>query len=593
MQAHSEFDQPALELFTPGQFNQLPSVLTVPSSPIVLFVNPGQLLKHSAVSDDVAMNDHNTSLLSSCDDITNDRATIQKQIIPASGARPIVHESSTITRRKRYVFCACVTDCLELVVQIRTLSRTGTIHLVNSENVDVYNVECGGKRYDMGLIPVESSSASIKLPCTQCAKKGLPCGEEDKVWGLKRQLQEGESSTQTGTESTFIIRQRPKKARAAGISYGVPLSDDEGISSFEAMCISYYFENLFDFDADGVTNCLGASFILRRFGPTLTSKSVRNAIVLNSIRDLRCRESLVVGNHQELDYLGRVYRYAQVAIKQNAVFDLVYTCYGLCQYAYVADLPFDEVTKHVSGFLQSAEKLEKTSLASGEIVLLLSMWTDIIWGLLEVYGQRALQSSMQFEFAFPIFESAFKSSFTIAPLPNNHWQDILDDLRRTILLQRLFFHFEYVRFNSFAGNENVDQSVADVVNYMLQELSETLWRSFSFREGFEDQRKFCHSTRPDIFLAPPPLRRDGNNIWALHSILEYSKFHLLAVIYEIKSPDIRAFGVSNMEIVIIVLRCWLSLRSTEHRIWWDHAYALFLAGLVIAKSPFHEGFNPF
>ena len=126
----------------------------------------------------------------------------------------------------------------------------------------------------------------MELPCTQCGKKGLRCRKADKVWGRKRQ----ESTTAKAESAMGQI----EYSRVDLVGSIVPPPEDERISSFEEMCISYYLER---FPYEG-----GPSFVIRRFGRNVGSKGVRSALILEYICYLRKSNSVFVDRHQELEY---------------------------------------------------------------------------------------------------------------------------------------------------------------------------------------------------------------------------------------------------------------------------------------------------
>ena len=182
----------------------------------------------------------------------------------------------------------------------------------------------------------------MELPCTQCAKKGLRCGKADKVWGRKRQ-----ESTTAKAESAMGEIEYSCLDLVGSI---VPPPEDERISSFEEMCISYYLDR---FPYEGGPE----SFIIRRFGRNVGSKGLRSALILESICYLRNRHSVLVDRHQELDYRVQCYHHMQVDIAQNKFIDLVYAGYHLCQYLCEIDSPIEEISKHVAGLYLSVKRV--------------------------------------------------------------------------------------------------------------------------------------------------------------------------------------------------------------------------------------------
>jgi hypothetical protein len=220
----------------------------------------------------------------------------------------------------------------------------------------------------------------VELPCTQCAKKGLRCGKADKVWGRKRQRQENTAALQFRTEPPLG---EIEHSRVDLVGFIIPPPDDERISSFEEMCVSFYFQHVAK-RASRMRSC-----ILRRSGINVKSNAVRQAIVLNSIRVLRERGRVVVTETQQLEYLGQVYWHAQVAIQQNKFLDLLYACHHLCEYLRWSASPIEEIAKHSLGFFLSLQHLQQTvTLDLSEREMVFYMYFQMAYLLLMTYHRH-------------------------------------------------------------------------------------------------------------------------------------------------------------------------------------------------------------
>jgi hypothetical protein len=235
----------------------------------------------------------------------------------------------------------------------------------------VSRVEAKGNQHNLlpdlyWITDFKCEYVSIELPCKRCSQKQLPCGSQEKVWGERRererssQVQDGQLNMRLqynlggGSQNTPIILRQPR----------VP--DNETLSSQEGMYIRFAYERLFRFTFEaGSMDCLWlADSMFRRFGPTLSSKPVRYAVLLYALSYQRYTTPSI--DCQRLLYLDQFYRSTRDAITSNAYADVMYACYSVCAHGLIAGQAVGELLKHFDGFLLSFQKLKGSSTLTAE-----------------------------------------------------------------------------------------------------------------------------------------------------------------------------------------------------------------------------------
>ena len=190
--------------------------------------------------------------------------------------------------------------------------------------------------------------------------------------------------------------------------------DHERLTQFEEMHIQsmwgqeflFRFANLQFYRPDG--HRLWEN-VLRRFGPKLSSKSVRYGCILYSFYK---RGNAIINNESHFHYLDRFYKSIREAVTHKAYADLVYGCFAGCLYVIRTrrNVCFDEIVQHTKAFRISAQYLiEASALECEEIFLLECMWEKLIWYMAKYI---LLESSATTEtlnhlaqFAHPLFLS--------------------------------------------------------------------------------------------------------------------------------------------------------------------------------------------
>jgi len=364
----------------------------------------------------------------------------------------------------------------------------------------------------------------------------------------------------------------------------VPLPLEERITSFEEICISYYFEKLPGTHSEFINS---GSFFLqgqfrRRFALKLQSKAVTMAMVLNSIKHLQLEKRSCVDVCQELEYLGRFYHYMQSDIKDNRALDLVYACISHCDYLDLSASTVKEIGKHAMGLFMALNQVTKTAAMQdngGGIGGLRDLCLGSFWVLCilrSAYNRD--RNAENAGIVLSVIRTAIESIYTrttndiIMFIPLIPW----------ILLDIVF---ENLKFRSLTtverGNLDVDGHIYSLLSSLYDAVRSTpnLWTWI--------HEEFCNSESQ--FLTVPSEVPDWDIGFEL--IFLQSELYFLSLIFDLGSPHIKTFGQSDTETALLLCRTWplINLNQNLPRLWSMPQHALFLAGLVLAKGPFTEG----
>lgn len=258
-----------------------------------------------------------------------------------------------------------------------------------------------------------------------CVGKGLSCGPKifAKDWRL-HQLSNGQTSSVQS-----ISR----------ISYVPATPEDDHLPSFEETHIRSIRERnfLFPFTLLQFPRTDGHHLwenVFRRFGPVLSSKSVRYGCIVYSIYKHmhEFKQGRSLSHHTVLLYLNNYYQATQEAINRDAFSEVAYGSFAVCMYGLRSGHNLEEVAKHARGFLVSVERLMETCSPIGEELFFFEcMWEKLIW----VMGEKMLFKTT------PTKEVLDKMAKFTYPLQLSDYQNQPKWVRESFAVVKLKFQF--------------------------------------------------------------------------------------------------------------------------------------------------------
>jgi hypothetical protein len=192
--------------------------------------------------------------------------------------------------------------------------------------------------------------------------------------------------------------------------------EEERLTSFEERHIQSLHEGkfLFTFALLQLSRTDGGRLegaLYRRFGPYVSSKSVRYGCILYSI--FKAGDA-VDSNSRHLIYLGHFYRAMQDAIQRQDVADVAYGCYTACMYSLKLRRPVAEIARHADAFRVSVRLLNISGASVNEETFLFEcMWEKLLWhmGRQLFFKSKPTQECLNklLQFAQPLLLSDYKA----------------------------------------------------------------------------------------------------------------------------------------------------------------------------------------
>src|SRR5271154_986859 len=177
---------------------------------------------------------------------------------------------------------------------------------------------------------------NVADPCKVCREKGLRCAASDKIWGNARRLRQAVE----GDRAEIQVRDVEWPKDDDGIEEiprQPPTPDENTLGPVDGALLQFFMKAIHNdwhhsvyYPIDGryqrTCESLGDD-VFQRFGPTLSSTAVRNAVLLLSLRN-----HLRHHNHELLDmeYKDRFYGAMRKAISTHAYIDVLYASYFAC-----------------------------------------------------------------------------------------------------------------------------------------------------------------------------------------------------------------------------------------------------------------------
>jgi len=216
----------------------------------------------------------------------------------------------------------------------------------------------------------------MESPCTQCISKGLTCGNKilASEWQPRTTVLIDSQTSVSAIRNTLPITRPPQRPGHQILS----VFEDTHVRSIRERNFLFKFTLLQFPRTDG--HHLWEN-LFRRFGPLLSSKSVRYGCILYSLYkhqyDFR---SQALYDHDHLLYLKHFYKSTREAITAKRYEEVVYACFAVCMYWIRLKRHFEEVVGHAGGFKLAVENLMQTSPPIGEELFFLEcMWEKVIW----------------------------------------------------------------------------------------------------------------------------------------------------------------------------------------------------------------------
>ena len=224
-----------------------------------------------------------------------------------------------------------------------------------------------------------------------------------------------------------------------------PLTPDyETITPTEALYVQHYREHQlryfsayysYMFTSAERHQISGTSHLFRRFGPYLSSKAVRYAVILfsDSLQGFR------FGRLEELRYQSQFFKYTLNAINGNAYAELAYACFAVCMYEIQSEKPVDEIAKHYMGFLLAFTNLAHVSATPLDDLLQLKFMSYSVFHFLVVkfLSQRDYAEILKTE---QLFEASglmelLRRTIDLGNASDHGWvQEMHDELRLCVYL---------------------------------------------------------------------------------------------------------------------------------------------------------------
>jgi len=153
----------------------------------------------------------------------------------------------------------------------------------------------------------------------------------------------------------------------------INVPEDQELTPLESVYIHYVWVQMLNSPATGTGRSLGATFVLNRYGPNLSSKAVKLAVLA-----FGCRSKNRLGNSNEslvLQYLGSTYQHLRDAIERDAYFEIAYACYFIIRcHSEVAwdSRDLTELTTHTLGLMTTLLKVVSSCSFNREEFVVLS-----------------------------------------------------------------------------------------------------------------------------------------------------------------------------------------------------------------------------
>jgi len=362
----------------------------------------------------------------------------------------------------------------------------------------------GMSKYDDPLLTFQCVYESLDQPCTNCARRHVPCGADDKTFGKRREfLIRSASGSSTDMQLVPIERKRSLDDDMEFI-FRLPRADsDNPFSSFDASYVDYYRNILFpEFveererkDGRRLSDC-----IVHRFGNHLNSNAFRYAILLYAY----CFKELEsIDKSQVYQYYQLYCKHTREAIDQGAYGEAVYACHTVCMAGFVSGLlAFEEIAWHGEGFLLSFEKLLSAgALQFEELFLLRCMCKDIFCWLTgtvgsqrEVHAERSPERAAELfrlvQLTIPLFQT---DDQLIGEAPE--WmRKATGYLQVQMLMYRLQISFDYYFVRTVDPQEDPNlaslESLATTIKTAALELNKILSRQPQLRSLIGDSQFF-------------------------------------------------------------------------------------------------------
>ena len=270
---------------------------------------------------------------------------------------------------------------------------------------------------------VKCEYEDAKLPCTMCAEKGLVCGEDQKVTARDAESVVAQRSDKLVEVQDTLVDVDERTIET--IQWRPTTPSEQTLPSFDAQYMEFYWctsSMWFDLINDRPTSSAHpfAIFIAHRFGPHVSSKLVRSAVLFYS--SFRKDRSL---SYSGMLYLAQFYEYAREAIDQDSYVDLVYGCYIMC----VVEMAcrrrlFGEFEKHANGFLISYEKVLQTNALTLEERSTMSRAYNILSGIARIPSSEWHQDESWFDLTSTLIQrmdSAASRAVTACRIQSHIW----------------------------------------------------------------------------------------------------------------------------------------------------------------------------
>ena len=402
-----------------------------------------------------------------------------------------------------------------------------------------------------------------------------------------------------------ILNSLDRKGFIENIYRQLPTPNEEKLTSTEGMYIQLYTSKVIEWityrplgTASGSRQSPAEHFMLRRFGPSLSSKPVRYAVILLSIQyqGLIDSEQLL---HAE--YLDLFCRNTRTAIDYKSYADIVYACYTVCLYDILSRRPFDQVAMHFKGFLSSLENFMHFSESSsenppkGEIQSIRNVYCNLAgWLLLSLNTQREVPRLAE------ITNLAVKVEQTADIGFENESYNFMMTLDYEAIQIRLYLLKLFVNYALLSVDRKslatIDQEMRLELRRQLRRLGRILLlprtcagqilKNLELFETLPENMEFTlQQTSANIIELDRDLR------WRL-SLMQYCSLYLRYVILfeesvaiEDVSFDETIAAITLCRLIVIeygIITSYKSSPSLTTRRLWTHQ--LFLAGLTLAKG---------
>ena len=399
------------------------------------------------------------------------------------------------------------------------------------------------------------------MPCTMCIDKGLPCHARDKVWGEARQARENAKNSFDGRYNDHHIEEIPRAPT-------VP--DTEYINPTDGALVRRTLQNWLNGSKWDVFNRTLATCLIRRFGPNLSSKAVRHALLSKVLLDDAHIPHFPVPE-SVLEHSVVSSRYTRQAINDAAYFDILYACYFMTASSFrpaVFPHPLDNTASNILNH------------ATAYLICLQNISVDVeeLW----------LMTRMLYCILIMFFGSLEATSFRIQPQVDKifhkvsqltrYWVNSTPSTRKcpvrvpeqeelefeNILIREIPLYLDYWYHLSLVVDGDTDE---------IKQVGSVIRDKLLFDLSHSVQRLQRRANRQDPFL----LRRDS-------CVLEY------AVLVE---PSIRlsqtvAIRDRTLE-AALRLRQESDVFDSRFRELDRHLWPLFLAALFLERLPKHEG----